>query len=423
MAQQRRARRSDGKDLPNRSVPFYVPGNSSNTGNWRRDQARFNSARRRSGNYATYGPSVYGSAGGRAVPEPKAKPLRIGLVAGVAFVLICVVALVGFVLASSATEKGQSSVSSRVTGATGAAVIEARVLDVVGSADSPSSSAAELAPPNHVYDANSADFLAIPPSTSVLDITLSADGVAAKESGSDFKAIHLMTSAIEAKGDCGFVFVDLDSGKGFAYNADKVMYVASAAKMPFVYWLLTSGIELDEYDREEVGWVIEDSDNDSFEDLFFRYYENGYPDYMEAHDVTHSDYYYDFYPRMSARSLASIWAEVYQYLQSGSEDARWLSGLLGITTTSFIRDGLYDAKAEVMNKAGWIGEESWEEYDDGVDKRVESEYCSVSDAGIIQANGHTYLMVIVTSQFDDEEAETNVSALARVLFDERASLQ
>ena len=111
---------------------------------------------------------------------------------------------------------------------------------------------------------------------------------------------------------------------------------------------------------------------------------------------------------MSARSLASFWVEILDYVNSESEDAQWFAELLASTETSFIRDGVGETGARVMNKGGWIGEEN---------------YASVTDAGIIELNGHTYLMVIVTGQMDDEAiTEINVTNLASALFAVRNQL-
>ena len=107
---------------------------------------------------------------------------------------------------------------------------------------------------------------------------------------------------------------------------------------------------------------------------------------------------------MSARSLASFWAEILTYVQGGSDDAKWLAGLLGSTSTSFIRDGLQGTGANVINKGGWIAEEG---------------YASVSDAAIIEFDGHVYIMAIVTEEADWSETESNVTNLARALFDAR----
>ena len=276
------------------------------------------------------------------------------------------------------------------------------------------------------YDLDPNDMLSIPDSTDVVSINLNG-GHVRELSDSRLGDIKNAIASIEELGHCSFVFFDVDNGHGLAYNADEVMYVASAAKAPFIYHLVTTVPNLTEDERQNVEWAIVDSENEAFETLFFDHLDEGYPEWMTGFDVHHDDYYYDFYPKMSARSLASIWADLLLYLQGGSNEAQWLAELFGSTTTSFIRDGLYDTGAVVMDKAGWIVEES-ELYgtyeDEDGDELVSYEilqYRSVSDAGIIQADGRTYIMAIVTDQPDMGTTEANVSVLARALFDQRSA--
>ena len=53
---------------------------------------------------------------------------------------------------------------------------------------------------------------------------------------------------------------------------------------------------------------------------------------------------------MTARSLASIWLGLLQYVQTGSDNALWFSDLLAGTETSFIRDGLQGVDATVIDR-------------------------------------------------------------------------
>ncbi len=345
---------------------------------------------------------------------PSVKPVRMGLLAGLVFLLICIIALVAFVLATNSQSSGKPDAAQTIEAV-------GHVANGVHDVEGVGADAAASHPVVHTYDLDASDLLAIPASTSIASIQLGDGATSQTPSGIDLSDVQSAVSAIQQNGECGFVFVDADTGKGLAYNAAEVLYVASVAKAPFVYWLLTSGVGLDEWELEEVQWIIEDSENEAFEDLFMRYYENSYANMMARYGIQHEDYHGDYYPKMSARSLAGLWADMYAYTQSGSEDGTLLGSLFTITTTSFIRDGVDDAGAIVMNKAGWIGEESSYYFgEDDYDGVVE--YDSVSDAGIIMADGHTYLMVIVTSQPDSSVNEAKVSTLARALFDQRYNL-
>ena len=352
---------------------------------------------------------------GTVLPEQtKVRPVRVGLLAVVAFLLICICVLVAFVMSSN-SGAGKPS-STEVLSATEAAVSQAQAVERIGVTEA-------VGHEGVVYDLSSSDLLSVPGTDSVSLLVLSDSGVSTSSPQFNVSSINDAVSAIEGLGDCGFVFFDVNTGYGLTYNAGEEMYIASSAKAPFIYWLLTSGIELSEYDRDLVDWTITESDNASFETLFMQYYEQGYEGFMAGYDVHHANYYGDFYPRMCARNLSSVWADILGYIRGGSPDAEWLASLMGSTETSFIRNGLNGTGATVLNKAGWIDGPDYDGdyyYDEESGEYVASGgYVSVTDAAIVQADGRTYLMVIVTSQSDSDVAEANVSALARALFDVR----
>ncbi len=281
-------------------------------------------------------------------------------------------------------------------------------VNVVGTTEkvvASNSSEASLPGVKGSYKPASKDVLAIPDQKALISLNLKNKSSATVDSSSAaFNDIRSAIADIEKTDSCGFVFFDADTGLGLAYNAGEEMYIASAAKAPFIFWLLSSNTSLDEYELQESTWTIEDSDNESFEDLYERYYADGYVDTMESYNVNHEDYYGDYYPKMGARNLAAVWTDILVYLRGQSKNAKILTNLFESTSTSFIRDGLSGVDATVLNKAGWIDEEK---------------YRSVTDAAIIEADDRTYIMVIETSQIDGGNAEAKVSALARALFDAR----
>ncbi|MBQ9042815.1 MAG: hypothetical protein IJ111_08365 [Eggerthellaceae bacterium] len=300
----------------------------------------------------------------------------------------------------------------------------ARVAGTTAQIEGTSTSRVDGSYTAQTYDLDPDDMLSIPGSTDVVSINLSG-GEPRSLSASQLADIKDAISSVEQLGDCGFVFLDVANGHGLAYNADQVMYVASAAKAPFIYHLVKTVPNLDEDERQNVEWTIVDSENEALETLFFDHLNDGYDEFMTGFDVYHEDYSVDFYPKMAARNLTAIWADILLYIRGGSEDAQWLADLFSSTETSFIRDGLSGTGAAVMNKAGWIVEQNYDyEYDDESEEESSLDdmvYKSVSDAAIIEADGRTYLMTIVTSQPDMGMTELNVSNLTRALFDQRSA--
>ena len=329
--------------------------------------------------------------------------MHVGLLAGLVFLLVCVFVLLGFVLSSQsggenthqASDAGKAADTvERVATGVGTAVpgVSSTTSKFTGSVDNVSPSA----------------MISIPGSKSVESITVGKESASSEDCSFDTEEIKSAISAIEEYGDCGFVFLDMNTGRGLAYNAEEEIYIASAAKVVLTHFALQNGAAENEDDRYNMEEAIKYSDNDAYEGFGYNYSGNGYGEWLNDHDVWFDDYVFDLYPPMSARSLASFWVEILDYVNSESEDAQWFAELLASTETSFIRDGVGETGAHVMNKGGWIGEEN---------------YASVTDAGIIELNGHTYLMVIVTGQMDDEAiTEINVTNLASALFAVRNQL-
>ena len=226
----------------------------------------------------------------------------------------------------------------------------------------------------------------------------------------DNKAIQSAIDAIrDNQADCGFLFVDMDSGKGVAFNIDYQVYCASTVKAPFALYVIQSKPEgLDDNLRSDIEAALVYSDNDAYEELHAAVDDNQYLAWLDERGIGHSDSWGPHYPSLSVRQLAGLWTEIHHYLHADQQESAWLAELLTRTTTSFIRDGLGVDGLTVYNKAGWISDEECGN--------------AVNDVAIIQEDDHTYLMAIASSQPDTEESHENVSALANALFAARANL-
>lgn len=261
------------------------------------------------------------------------------------------------------------------------------------------------------YTLNPDDLLSVADSDKVESVNLEATAPAFSVGSALLGSINADIAAIEKKAPCGFVFMDVSTGRLLAYHAGKTMYVASASKAPLVYYAVTHPEDeagLSDEDRERAEAAIVESDNDSFFELCNTYFNEGYLKWLLTFDIEDPEGKDDYFPTMSPRALGSVWADILQYLQKGSEDARWLESPFSTTEESYIRSGLKGTGATVFDKAGWM-------YD--------AEVSSVSDAGIVRADGRMYLMVIVTEQSEmDSSSRDNVARLARDLFNARGML-
>lgn len=271
-----------------------------------------------------------------------------------------------------------------------------------------------------------ADFNDIPSGDTVQTFSLVDDQIPALE---DESLAALQEALLQAQelGDVGVVFYDLSSGKGVTYNADAEVYGASSYKALYVLYVCESLVETGQVSLDDtlgthggysMGWLtvrelieasVVNSDNDSFIALRAAFDQDGYEDWIAAlgvEDEVALDPMSDF-PTYCPRTSAKLWREMSEYLSCGSETSQWLSELLSSTSRSFIRDGIADDQALVRNKAGWISEDG---------------YYSTCDAGLIDIDGRTYVMSVMTSMPWSDRSSEVTAAIAKALFDTRAAL-
>lgn len=234
----------------------------------------------------------------------------------------------------------------------------------------------------------------------------------------DLSALSSAIEAIESQGyTVGCFMIDVDTGNGVAYNLDSRVYGASSFKGPYAAFLceqLADGERgLSASSMSLLESMVTYSDNDAFRVLRNTYDSAGFTDWVAscgvATDIVHDTHF----PRYSARESALLWLHMYDYLESGAEHASYLAELYQQTNTSFIRDGVSTVQGEsqstetpvVMNKAGW--------------NASGTRFSGLCDAGIIEYQGKTYVMSVMCSAPDSGSHRTQVSAVARALFDLR----
>lgn len=234
-------------------------------------------------------------------------------------------------------------------------------------------------------------------------------------------------SRAQELGDVGVVFYNLSSGKGVTYNPDVEVYGASSYKALYALYICESLVEtgqvslddsLGTYGGYNMGWqtvrdlidaAVVNSDNDSFIALRAAFDHDGYEDWIAnlgVDDETALNPMSDF-PTYCPRTSARLWREMSEYLSMDTETSQWLSGLLASTSRPFIRDGIADEQVLVRNKAGWISEDG---------------YYSTCDACLIDVDGDTYIMSIMTSMPWSDRSSELVAAIAKIFFDTRAAL-
>ena len=242
------------------------------------------------------------------------------------------------------------------------------------------------------------------------------------------ESLAAATQNIEGGGyTVGFTLINLNTGKGIAYNLDSRVYGASSFKGPYATFLCQhlgdndasypsgseaagSGVSSSIYSLMQP--MILYSDNSAFSSLRNTYDSAGFAEWLNSCGVDSEIMHDTHFPRYSARESALLWLHAYQYLKTNTPTAQNLASLYEQTNVSFIRSGVSDDEGveAVLNKAGWCS---------GSER-----FTGLCDAGLIKCtDGTTYLMSTMTNSPDGGLYTVRLANLASALFECRDVLE
>lgn len=271
---------------------------------------------------------------------------------------------------------------------------------------------------------NSVDSFATAPGT----FSLIEGEDAAPLSEEQQESLAAATQNIEDGGyTVGFTLINLNTGKGIAYNLDSRVYGASSFKGPYAAYLCQhlgdndasypsgseaagSGVSSSIYSLMQP--MILYSDNNAFNSLRNTYDSVGFAEWLNSCGVDSEIMHDTHFPRYSTRESTLLWLRTYQYLKTNTPTAQNLASLYEQTNVSFIRSGVSDDdKVEaVLNKAGWCS---------GSER-----FTGLCDAGLIKCtDGTTYLMSTMTNSPDGGLYTVRLANLASTLFECRDVLE
>lgn len=242
------------------------------------------------------------------------------------------------------------------------------------------------------------------------------------------ESLAAATQNIEGGGyTVSFTLINLNTGKGIAYNLDSRVYGASSFKGPYATYLCQhlgdndvsypsgseaagSGVSSSIYSLIQP--MILYSDNSAFNSLRNTYDSVGFAEWLNSCGVDSEIMHDTHFPRYSARESALLWLHAYQYLKTNTPTAQNLASLYEQTNVSFIRSGVSDDEGveAVLNKAGWCA---------GSER-----FTGLCDAGLIKCtDGTTYLMSTMTNSPDGGLYTVRLANLASALFECRDVLE
>lgn len=290
-------------------------------------------------------------------------------------------------------------------------------------------------------------------SPEVFSLFEASSGEDVSELNKDVSELSTAIGALESQGiDVGCFLLNVNSGQGIAYNLDTRIYGASSFKGIYAAYLSEhladggQGLSSSAVSLMDASVLV--SDNDAFSSLRNSYDGAGFAEWLESCGVN-SDIAGDtHFPRYSARESALLWLHVYRYLKTGSDAANHLRELYTQTNVSFIREGINDeVNQETANQASSAQETSGEQQSTGAQDANDQEsagaqesssvqsandqpvvmnkagwiastprFSGLCDAGIIEYEGNTYIMSVMTSAPDSESHRAQVIDVIESLF-------
>ncbi|MDR1713214.1 MAG: hypothetical protein LBR39_03565 [Coriobacteriales bacterium] len=200
------------------------------------------------------------------------------------------------------------------------------------------------------------------------------------------EAVVASTTALEEAGNSvGFVLLDLNTGLGLAYHTDLDFYSASSIKGPYVAADIAAYPEDFSPYELSIEAILVDSNNDVYESFYMRRLDEPLDEWYDRAGVDLNNNN-PMYPYYSPRELGLLWLETYDFLSSDAPYAAELAGYYSYPANSVLHSQL-DWRGATWSKAGWYA--FYEQYDGFTTSP------SACDAGIIFAEGHPYLLVLM----------------------------
>ena len=185
-----------------------------------------------------------------------------------------------------------------------------------------------------------------------------------------------------------FVMIDLNTGMGISYNPNRSMYSASTIKGPYV-------AAVNKYSPGSVNssWgnimkqTITVSSNEGYAACRNHWGSSPMSRYMGNSGISGHFSSSEYYVFMTSNDLAKMWVSNYDYFFiNTNKNSEWCRNLYTRSSNSFINSGL-SSRYTVYTKPGWIASGG--------------SYTVRNDAGIVMADGHPYVVAIMTNDYDD----------------------
>lgn len=234
------------------------------------------------------------------------------------------------------------------------------------------------------------DLDVIPETTEVTGFTLSEQQDNGAPAISEKNAVALQ-SALEPFTSrdikVGFAFMDIETGRGFAYNIDDAIYGASSFKGPFCAYYASTYIDNGYVNLSKVSDnlfnTIVYSNNLSYWNLRKNMDDSDVASWLATLGIDTDVAYDTNYPTYTVRDSAKLWLAVHDYLEDDTSAAKQLRKFFSNTETSFLRRALCNPNEDTSDI---------DDYDKGDGSADANELFAVEDESDTDENTATTLV-------------------------------
>lgn len=203
--------------------------------------------------------------------------------------------------------------------------------------------------------------------------------------GAHRQLMDALSEAWDRGSDVGLVLIDPKTGVSLAVNADTTIHGASTFKAAYVTYLFQDLVEKGSLNYNEIAGLAEQtivySNNYTYQLLRNRFGNSGFQKWLNQ--IGLGSMAPEWYPRMTARELASIWGKLYSYEQSGGNYVNKWRSIFSHSDYSAFYEQL-GGFATTYSKSGWYPQSAG--------------YASLCDGAIVRhKDGSTYIASLLST--------------------------
>ena len=192
----------------------------------------------------------------------------------------------------------------------------------------------------------------------------------------------------------GFVLVDMTTGEGIAYNADRSIYMASAIKGPYVVSVMNAYPSAVNTHYATIQNITRVSSNEAYNALRNHFGNECMVQWCKKAGIDPS-IGYRRWTDMTPREVCLLWMQNYRYFTSSST-GKMVGTWFQNPSNSPIKAAI-GGKYVTQTKGGWIAGSN-------------AYYQAANDAGIVYANGRPYVVVILSTASAQHHLLRNLAA-------------